>query len=205
MKPVMHRTFAAMALVMSLSLLTACPSKDSGGGTAVVPPAPPPCVVGTLGCLGPAGAGLLVNLVSQGPNSAPLLMQYSISGDPAQIQQISANGQNVINAYTGQVTITGSLTSNAAIPMGLCSIPAGISVPFQATGQANGHGIFTLNQMQVSYGVMMAFNAQIVIIQQGSAQTAGRAAMNLFMTNGPHQFQPGVSTACNDMLGLVLD
>lgn len=186
MKPVIKRTVALFGLVMSMALLTACPGKDNGGGGgggAVVPVAP--CVVGQPGCLGPAGTGALVNLVSQGPASSPLLMQYTISGDANQIQQISASGQNVINYYTGTISVNGTMTAQTQVLMGNCIIPAGISVPFQATGQANGHGIFSISQLQVAYGVTMSFQALVSVIHSGSASSAGSAYMQLQMLQGP--------------------
>lgn len=185
MKPVIKRTIAMLGLAMSMALLTACPGKDSGGGggAAIVPVTP--CVVGQVGCITPSGGGALVNLVSQGPASSPLLMQYTISGDANQIQQITASGQNVINYYTGAITVNGTMTAQTQVLMGNCVIPAGISVPFQATGQANGHGIYSINQLQVAYGVTMTFQALVSVIHSGSASSAGSAYMQLQMLQGP--------------------
>lgn len=205
MKTVIKKAGMLVGVLGSLLLLTGCPGNDKGRSQVVVQPTPP-CVVGTPGCLGPHGAGLMINLVSQGPSSAPILMQYSISADAAAIQQISATGQNVINAYTGPITITGNMTVGTVtgyqfVPMGLCGIPGGISLPFQATGTAQGHGIFHVDQIQVLHGLPMTFAARVVVVHSGSAQTAGRAMMELQALQGPNQFNMGAVTSCPTGMG----
>lgn len=209
MKTTLKASLHMAGLALAVMSLTACPGKQSRKGAAAVPA--PVCTVGSIGCVGQqGGTGALINLVSQGPNSSPILMQYSVLGDAAQINQISGSGMNPINAYTGPVTITGTMTVTAGtgyysmIPMGMCGIPGG-TFPFQATGQASGHGIFMINQLQVTAGVPMTFAARITVIHQGSAQSAGRAMMELYALSGPNQFAPSQVGQCGDSLGLILD